>query len=182
MTDEPRKVETAGNVSAVGRITMFKKLPEQHEFYSLVGRIASEWSHLEHVVDRTIWFMLGVEPRFGACLTSQYPALGQRCNAECSLGIAKGLKKTDVKPFKKLRGDSYKAANWRARWVHDAWLVDLGKDKPAQFRAMPEVDFRFGAQEISRPEMEKTLAAIRHLQTSAQEAQKSVLTAFAALP
>src|SRR5262245_35059281 len=30
-------------------------LPEEHPFYALVGRVASEWAHLEHILDTTIW-------------------------------------------------------------------------------------------------------------------------------
>src|SRR5436190_450935 len=26
-------------------------LPDDHPFYALVGRVASEWAHLEHIVD-----------------------------------------------------------------------------------------------------------------------------------
>jgi hypothetical protein len=156
-------------------------LPEDHPFYALVGRVASEWAHLEHIVDLTIWELLGAEPHLAACLTSQYPGLGQRCNAVCSLGIARGLTKEQVKPFRKLRSDSFDSADWRARWVHDPWFIQEGT-KPAQFRAMPEVDSRFGLQEISREEIKNTIKLIKELQDRARSARKIVLDALAALP
>ena len=53
-------------------------LPEDHPFYALVGRVASEWAHLEHIIDLTIWKLLDVDDRLGACLTAQYPGVGHR--------------------------------------------------------------------------------------------------------
>jgi hypothetical protein len=156
-------------------------LPENHPFYTLVGRVASEWSHLEHIVDLTIWKLLGVDNRLAACLTSQYPGLSQRCNAVCSLGIAKGLTREQLKPFRKLRSDASDDADWRARWVHDPWFIQEGT-QAAQFRAMPEVDPRFGLQVVSEDEINRTIGEIRALQQQARDAQKSVFDALAALP
>lgn len=156
-------------------------LPEDHPFYALVGRVASEWAHLEHIVDLTIWKLLGVDERLAACLTSQYPGLSQRCNAVCSLGIASGLTKEQVRPFAKLKNDAFDDADWRARWVHDPWYVQEGT-KPAQFRAMPHVDPRFGLQEISEEEIRATITEIKKLQEQARLAQQIVLDALAALP
>jgi hypothetical protein len=33
------------------RIEIHEPLPKEHPIYSLVGRVASEWSHYEHVLD-----------------------------------------------------------------------------------------------------------------------------------
>jgi len=34
------------------------KLPEEQPFYALVGGGFLEWSHLEHILDTTIWDLL----------------------------------------------------------------------------------------------------------------------------
>jgi hypothetical protein len=44
------------------RVTIHGPLPEDHPFYALVGRVASEWAHLEHILDTTIWDLLGIVP------------------------------------------------------------------------------------------------------------------------
>jgi hypothetical protein len=162
-------------------VTIHSPLPAEHPFYANVGRVASEWAHLEHIIDVTIWEFLGVDNRLAACLTSQYPGIGQRCNAICALGLAMGLTKEDVKPFRKLKSDAFDVADWRARWVHDPWYVELGTNKPAQFRAMSQVDPRYGLHEISKDEVEKTIKAIRKLQDAARDAQKIVRAALATL-
>ena len=125
--------------------------------------------------------LLGVDSRLAACLTSQYPGVPQRCNAVNALGLARGLTNEQLKPFRKLRSDAFDVADWRARWVHDPWYVESGTDKPAQFRAMPPVDPRYGLQEISKAEVERTITEIRQLQDQAKAAQKSVFAALAAL-
>lgn len=156
-------------------------LPEDHPFYALVGRVASEWAHLEHIVDLTTWELLGVDNRLAACMTAQYPGLPARCNAVCSLGIARGLTKEQVKPFRNLKNEAYDEADWRARWVHDPWFVQEGT-QPAQFRAMPAVDPRFGLQAISEDEIQETIREIKALQQQARNARKAVLDALASLP
>lgn len=156
-------------------------LPDDHPFYALVGRVASEWSHLEHIVDLTIWQLLGVDHRLAACLTAQYPGIPARCNAIQSLGAAKGLTRKQLSPVGKLKDDSYKVAESRARWVHDPWFVQEGT-QPAQFRAMPASDPRFGLQPIVDTELHETIQAIKVLQQKAREVQKAVLDALAALP
>lgn len=64
----------AGQVHAVG--TSLTKLPADHSFYTLVGRVASEWSHFEHTLDLTIWELArwgtdGFTDQTAACITAQ---------------------------------------------------------------------------------------------------------------
>src|SRR4051812_10953844 len=41
----------AGIGTAVGVGAWLAPLPAEHSFYALVGRVASEWSHFEHILD-----------------------------------------------------------------------------------------------------------------------------------
>jgi hypothetical protein len=143
---------TALNIRSHGWFLAPGPLPEDHPFYALVGRVASEWAHLEHIVDLTIWELL----------------------------LARGLTREHVKPFRKLRSEAFDDADWRARWVHDPWFIQEGT-QPAQFRAMPDVDPRFGLQAISEDEVKSTIDEIKKLQQQARDAQKIVLDALAAL-
>ena len=36
-----------------------------------IGRIATTWAKFEHWIDQAIWLLAGVDPRKGACITTQ---------------------------------------------------------------------------------------------------------------
>jgi len=46
-------------------------LPPDHHVYTLVGRVASEWSRFEHTLDLIICDLANIEPEKGACITAQ---------------------------------------------------------------------------------------------------------------
>ncbi len=166
---------------ALPKVEIHGPLPVDHKFYALVGRVASEWSHLEHILDATIWDLLPVNQMFAACVTSQIMGVRPRCNAIQTLGEANGLKKSDLKPFRRLANDSHSAGDWRNRFIHDPWYFEAGSEKPAQFRAMPPIDPRYGYQEVTQDEIDDTLTKIRELQERASTSRRAVRDALAAL-
>jgi len=72
-------VITQANV--YGRDNTFVRPPENHSVYNLIGRIAVEWSYLEHTLDRIIWKLSKVPGSRGACLTAQMMGVWPRFNA-----------------------------------------------------------------------------------------------------
>jgi hypothetical protein len=76
--------------------------------------------------------------------------------------------------------DSFPVAEWRARWIHDPWYVEVGSDRPSQFRAMPNADKRYGIHEMTQAEIDRTINEIRHLQDRAFEMRLAILDALAA--
>jgi hypothetical protein len=156
-------------------------LPEKHPFYLLVGRVASEWSHLEHILDTTIWNLLNIQHMLAACVTSQIMGVGPRCKAIITLGHARNLPDECMKPYGRLMGDSYKHADWRARYIHDLWFTET-PDIAKQFRAMPYIDKRFGEQEIDKADIQKLLIAIKSLQTRASDLRGKISAALEELP
>jgi hypothetical protein len=46
-------------------------LPSDHRVYTLIGNVASEWSHLEHTLDLIIWDLAHIDAEKGACVTAQ---------------------------------------------------------------------------------------------------------------
>ena len=58
------------------RLRVHTNLPADHSFYAMVGRVASEWSNLEHTLDLIIWDLVsfranGLGANVVACITSQ---------------------------------------------------------------------------------------------------------------
>jgi hypothetical protein len=153
-------------------------LPEEHPFYSLVGRVTSEWSHIEHILDTTIWNLLDIDHVFAACVTSQVMGIGPRCKTIITLIAARNISDKLIKPYRSFMGDSDAPADWRNRFVHDPWITET-TEGAKQFRAMPYVDPRFGEQEIDRQELQKLLATIKGLQTRASDLHEKVVAALA---
>src|SRR5262245_2676728 len=69
-------VSFAGTPSVVGYLQQYTpvKPPDNHAIYAFVGRIASDWAHVEHLFDEIIWHLLGGLIQLGA-LASQLKCL-----------------------------------------------------------------------------------------------------------
>jgi hypothetical protein len=158
----------------------FGSLPDHHKFYALVGRVASEWSQIEHVLDMTIWELSNLQSRYAACITSQIMGIGPRCKAITALIRARDLDPKLAKKFRQFMNSAYNAADLRARIVHDPWYINLGSDVPAQFRAMPHADQRFGFCEVIEDEIIKIICEIKGLQYEAVELMLAVRDALSA--
>jgi hypothetical protein len=163
-----------------GRIAAYKPLPEEHPFYTLIGRVASEWAHLEHILDTTIWGLLGASQELTACVTSQIMGVGPRCKAIETLCCAHELEESVKQPFRKLMSDSYDLSEGRNRAVHDFWVVEAEPDKARQFRAMAYKDKRFGLVEVSKTEIEELLKNIKTFQERASKLGRVALDALEA--
>lgn len=165
----------------MGMPATLRLLPEEHPFYALIGRVASEWAHIEHILDTTIWGLFEADHELVACVTSQMMGVAPRCKAIITLCVVRGLNESIWKPYRALMSDSYDTGDWRNRYVHDHWVMSE-PGKATQFRAMSYKDQRFGLVEISKDEINKTLGKIREFQERASYLRADVLAAFAALP
>jgi hypothetical protein len=179
MKERRPKVRFSGKAQALeatvaAHIIIPKKLPEEHPFYSMVGRVASEWSHLEHWLDVAIWELAGVRPKKGACITSQIMGVGPRCRVIIMLCTVVGLSESLKVGYKALLNDSYAVAELRARVVHDPWFTSERSDDAAQFRAMPWADKHYGLRTITQEDIEKTIVKIRCLCDRAKDLRISV--------
>ena len=164
------------------RLRVHTPLPSDHPFYATVGRVASEWAHLEHILDLVIWDLVayragGLGSNVVACITSQIMGVGPRCKAIVSLGSIYHLSEKKVlKPIRTLMGDLYVVADERARVIHDPWYMDKDSKVPAQFRAMPYSDKRYGLKDINDKEIEATITKIKALQVRASDLRNVVLS------
>jgi hypothetical protein len=175
------RASAAGTSSAsfVGAWTA--PLPDDHEFYKNVGRVASEWSHIEHVLDLTIWRLSGLEGKIAACMTSQIVGVAPRCKAIMNMAKLHGLTHEELKPYRSLMGDASVVAELRHRVVHDAWYADMPAATPMQFRAMPYSDPRHGYQEIAQSEINDTIEKIKVLQERAYQYHNDLFAKLEAL-
>ncbi len=143
--------------------------PPQHPIYSLIGRVASAWAHLEHTLDLIIWDLIGVEAERVACVTAQLMGATNRYRAIESLLAQRKKPKFDNarEQITKLKQRTYDPQEDRNRIIHDPWY--LFDAKAAQFRAMPPKDPRFGVCAI---DVEKIETCIRTANDLADRAAK----------
>jgi hypothetical protein len=147
-------------VGGDAKFTVHSELPTDHSFYALVGRVASEWAHLEHSLDIIIWRLTRLDEPIGAALTSQLMGPTPRYNAIGSLLAAHGLDKL-VEKITKLKNKTYDLADRRNRIIHDPWYLELMTAQASQFRAMPIKDPRFGFVDIEESQIDDLLKDIQ---------------------
>ncbi len=161
-------------------VRIYSPLPSDHPFYAFVGRVASEWSHLEHILDQTIWVLAswqttGFSHQMAACITSQILGVPPRCRVISALIAQRKLDSSLAKGFRALGQDAFSTSEARNRIVHDPWYGEIGSHQPAQFRAMPASDPRFGFCDITKADIDQTINSIHELQERASKLQNAVL-------
>lgn len=191
MVDYVLKAET-GHFKIDGnslRFTVQTKLPEEHGAYSLIGRVASEWAHFEHVLDLTIWELVGAEAAKVSSLTAQMMGAYPRIKAIISLLRTRTGNITDehhlgndelIKKYTSLMGRTNDPSDARARLVHDAWYMQQDTSEPTQFRAMPWRNPQHGFEAVNLEAVGKLIEQIHNLTAQAAELKERALNALEA--
>jgi hypothetical protein len=91
--------------------------PADHPIYSLVGRVASAWAHLEHALDLIIWDLSEIDPQRTACITAQNAR--SRPTLQGSLFFAPAKKYGRIPPVGR-----------RSKGINEQNFRSLGKEKP----------------------------------------------------
>ena len=176
----------AGAASAQGVGRAFSRPPDDHPIYSLVGRVSSEWAHLEHTLDQIIWNLASLDAPQGACITGQFMSIWPRYNAIRALLVQREERDPAFAKFlkylKKLGGDTQKPSEDRNRIIHDPWYADTGDGQTAQLRSMPRSDPIYGLLDRDRDEILATLASIERLSQGAQRLRNRIAAAVRASP
>jgi hypothetical protein len=151
---------------------------EDHPVYHLIGRVAAEWSHLEHVLDRIIWHLLGVTPSQAGGLTGQFMGTVPRYRAIIAELTHLKVKEPHLEKYlgrvNKLQDATHGPQEKRNRIIHDEWFADSREDQLAQFRAWPAKDLKFGINPVVRTDIEATVASILNLSERAEQLLKDI--------
>jgi hypothetical protein len=146
--------------------------PPDHGIYQLIGRVAAEWSRLEHALDRIIWTLAEVLYPDGACITSQLMGATARykvITAQLNLRTTQdGRFKVYLPRIKTLRDRSYEPQEKRNRIIHDAWYLDAEEKAPGQFRSWPHKNPQFGVRGVDLDDIERTITDAAKLTESAE--------------
>jgi hypothetical protein len=144
-------------------MTLRKPLPPDHPMHALVGRVAAEWSQVEHVLDIVIWRLAKVDDATGACLTGQIIGSFGRITAIYALCKHRGINEEIIKKVDDLRKNLKGSQDRRNRILHDAWYVSETDGKETQiqqFKNMARDEWLFGFHEVDEAFVVKTLGKI----------------------
>ena len=142
-------------------------LPEDHPFYPLIGRVASEWAQLEHVLDLIIWDMTDGDKGdkiANSCVTGQIMSHFPRFKAILALAEHRGYNKATISEIKSLRDKMFSVSEKRNRIIHDAWVLQIfgeGMKEVGQLKSYTEKDKTFGFSPISETDMLDCINEIR---------------------
>lgn len=183
----PKKIVGKGatsTASATASWTMrvHRRPPDDHPMYTAIGRVASEWAHLEHILDMVIWELAGLPQAQGSCITAQLNGHAPRFRAILALGKLKGLKQETIEAFEDLLNKTYGIAEKRARIVHDPWYQETGSGQTGQFKSFTFKDARYGIHDVDETEIVKTLSSIRSRIATASKLRAVVLAELAPSP
>ena len=158
-------------------------LPENHAIYSVIGRIASEWSHLEHLLDLIIWDLVHHDQVKVACITSQLMGTAPRIRTVLNLLSLRAKRPETSKLVDKvnqLNKRTFDVSERRNRAIHDPWYLETISGQPAQFKSMPSKDPQFGIADIDEKEQADVIAKIRELNVRAATLRNEIQAALVA--
>lgn len=149
------------------KVTAHNRLPPDHPMQALVGRVANDWSHVEHILDVIIWRLAKLDDHTGACLTGQMLGSFARLIAIYALAVRRNLSQEILDDITELTKKCKDPQVRRNRILHDAWYLEGGANVE-QFKAMAKDEYLFGFHPIDDGYLTKTLEKIdrRHKQAS----------------
>lgn len=147
----------------IGEITKIQSpLPGDHPYFALIGRVASEWTHFERVLDEIIRDIGDLPEDIALCITGQIMGAAPRYKAIEALGKHIGLSASTIKKVRQLKNNTFEVAEKRNRIVHDPWFQVLEfeeeseTEKITQLRSSPP-----GEKPVSEADVEITIKQIR---------------------
>jgi hypothetical protein len=157
------------NILGESIVRIQSSLQGNHPCNALIGRVASEWTHFEHILDEIIWDLAQLPEETALCITGHIMGATPRFKMIASLGELVGVSEDLLKKTQKLKSQQYEVAEQRNR-VHDPWFVV--EERGA--KNLPPLTTQLkssGYFAISETEITKTLTEIRKFVTRAVDLQ-----------
>ncbi|MCC0035503.1 MAG: hypothetical protein H6887_09605 [Hoeflea sp.] len=170
------KAQMTGSFTARVEGKVYSKLPEDHPFYGMIGRVAALCADIEHTLDQIIWMLAELKDVQGACITSQMMGAGPRFRAIQLLCNLRNIRDEVINDIGTIAGHVQGSADARNRLVHDSWYT--GTAGVSQFRSMPSNKPEFGFVPITDKEIEKTLADVSKHQEEVLQLKRRIQDAL----
>lgn len=136
-------------------------------FHLIVGRILSQYSFLDQVINSTIWRLSGVDPRVGICLTSQISTHSKIKLISNLLYLRDGSEEY-ISKLNKLESKNHKISKIRNRLAHDPiiWNDDIKSVELLPLTPISEGEGKFfTTKKLDMQEINKHLVDVsKHMQ------------------
>jgi hypothetical protein len=158
-----------GNIGETGALviklgtsepSIHSPLPHDSPIHNLVGRIAANWSQVEHLLDLIIWQLARLDDPTGACLTGQIIGSFGRIYAIKALCIHRGLSVSVLDQVGILGKNLKGIQDRRNRILHDPWYFEIATQQTEQYKSMARDEFLSGFYKVDEAYLQKTLASI----------------------
>ena len=103
------------------------EIPKQNEYETTlreIGRIATTWAKFEHWIDQAIWLLAGVDPRKGACVTTQINSIHGKFRALIGLMVEANRPTDAIKVANQMSDEAGRVVQIRNRFAHGP--LDMG--------------------------------------------------------
>jgi hypothetical protein len=141
-------------------VSILSPLPHDSPIHNLVGRVAADWSQVEHLLDVIIWQLARLDDTTGACLTGQIMGSSGRIWAIMALCTHRGMSKSVLDQVRTLGKELKGIQDRRNRILHDSWYFEVDTQQTVQYKSMARDDFLSGFHKVDEAYLKKTLGCI----------------------
>lgn len=96
-----------------------------------IGRIATTWAKFEHWIDQAIWLLAEIDPRKGACVTTQINSIHGKFRALIGLMGEASRPAKAIKLAKQLSDEAARVVQIRNRFAHGPLDMGINFEKRA---------------------------------------------------
>jgi hypothetical protein len=133
-----------------------------------IGRIATTWAKFEHWIDQAIWLLAGVDPRKGACVTTQINSIHGKFRALIGLMVEANRPADAIKVANQMASEAGEVVQIRNRFAHGPLDMGINFEKRAFEVYMRQVglkgrELEFKTSPLTKEDLDKAQKRVSDL-------------------
>jgi hypothetical protein len=133
-----------------------------------IGRITTTWAKFEHWIEQAIWLLAGVDPRKGACMTTQIGSIHGKFRALIGLMAEAGRPSEAIKEASQMEDEAGAVVRIRTRFAHGPLDIGINFEKREFEVYLRRVGLKgreltFQTSPLAESELETAQAAVSNL-------------------
>jgi len=125
--------------------------PQFDELMKAIGRVAAIWAQFEFYLSETMWELMNVERKAGACVTAQMFGTAPRFRAIAALMHMRGANQALIDEMNVFSGRAQAVGDRRHRFMHDPWQINHSKEfERLHLKADRKLEFEFKLEDMKQ--------------------------------